>query len=393
MTQTKRWLIESYAAATSDGPALKIDRALGVIYGVKVLGRFSKNRYVAKSEGTEYSPEAMRGALHLYEGAQVNVDHPSKRQPAEDRSSNDAFGVIRAVRFENDGVFGDLHYLTKHSLAECVCEDVEKRMGVYGLSHNAFAGKEKFDKSTNRLVIESISSVQSVDLVRHAATNRNLWESQMSTPNTTPTTMRAIIESQMKRFSAPRKKVLTRLLEDDSMSDIVSASADEPDAGDTPESAMWSGFQAAITATLEKYKNGEMEIADVLKKIKTLLKAHADITAKDEPDDEPEEPETPAESKTESVNPELLMLRKEKVVRTLCESLNYVPTKSTMTALMAMDKDSERRALIAEIKPANGIADKTRQTRSGTHLSESANGAGNGERNLTESANILRNFD
>jgi hypothetical protein len=53
----------------SRGLALRVDRALGVIRGIKILGPHSRN-------GREYLSDALARAVGLYEGAEVNVNHP-----------------------------------------------------------------------------------------------------------------------------------------------------------------------------------------------------------------------------------------------------------------------------------------------------------------------------
>ncbi len=54
--------------ADDSGNRLTVDRARGVIPGVKLLGRVSK-------KGHEYPPAVMAKALPLYAGMRVNVNH------------------------------------------------------------------------------------------------------------------------------------------------------------------------------------------------------------------------------------------------------------------------------------------------------------------------------
>src|SRR5262249_46452782 len=90
------------------GTPANVDEVNGVIYGVKVLGRDSRN-------GRTYSESAMRDAARLYEGAKVNVNHASGR---DGRSYQDRIGVIRNVSYRDGAIRGDLHYNAKHALAE-----------------------------------------------------------------------------------------------------------------------------------------------------------------------------------------------------------------------------------------------------------------------------------
>lgn len=55
--------------------SVRVDRDSGVIRGVKLIGFESKN-------GRTYPPSVLKGAVHLYEGAKVNIDHP-ERDPGE----------------------------------------------------------------------------------------------------------------------------------------------------------------------------------------------------------------------------------------------------------------------------------------------------------------------
>jgi hypothetical protein len=149
---------------------LTVDRKAGVIKGVKILGRESANR-------RRYSPDAIRRAARLYEGAKVRIDHP--RKPNESRSSYDNFGRLRNVAVDGAGeLFGDLHYLKSHQLAESVAEDAERisELGVFGLSHNVEADGERGPDGV--VTVVEIVAVHSVDLVADPATVTNLQESQ-----------------------------------------------------------------------------------------------------------------------------------------------------------------------------------------------------------------------
>ena len=95
----------------SRGVPVRVDRAAGVIRGVKILGLHSRN-------GREYLPEALSRAAALYEGAKVNVNHP-KGGPIAPRDYQDRIGVVRGVEARpGEGLFGDLHFNPKHALAE-----------------------------------------------------------------------------------------------------------------------------------------------------------------------------------------------------------------------------------------------------------------------------------
>lgn len=388
-----RWLTEAYFVP-ADGPALTVDEENGVIKGVKVLGRYSNNRYVAESEGTEYTPQAMKDAAPLYEGADILIDHPKDRTSEglrAERSSEDVFGQLRNVHVEGDEIRADLHYLKSHPMAPRVIEDVKRRLGVFGLSHNASAGKERFDRQTKRLVIESIANVRSVDLVRKPATNRNLWESHTVSDTPKTITFRSLLESQRKRFSKNRQSWMDRLLEmDDSMAVPI-----EEDSSVEPEDAMSAGFKSACLAVVDKAIDGEMDLGEALKKLKELLTAHDKLSGESDPEPatetaEEDDEEGKDKDKTESqdLKAELDKLKRKDRVRDLCETLNYTPTKAAMAALLVLDSDAERRSLIEDLRGSSGSDGKGKPAHQGPPRSRAPGGSGgnsNGNRDVTES--------
>src|SRR5690606_5268261 len=107
-----------------------VDAAAGIIRGVKLIGLESKN-------GRLYPAKVLREAARLYEGAKVNVNHPSGRNPLGERAYEDRLGVIRAVQVRESGLYGDLHYNPKHRIAEQLAWDAQHNPDVLGLSHNA----------------------------------------------------------------------------------------------------------------------------------------------------------------------------------------------------------------------------------------------------------------
>ncbi|HEV2972477.1 MAG TPA: hypothetical protein VGY55_21070 [Pirellulales bacterium] len=150
----------------SRGVRVRVDRAAGVIRGVKILGLHSRN-------GREYLPEALGRAAALYEGAKVNVNHP-KGSALAPRDYQDRIGVVRGVEARpGEGSFGDLHFNPKHALAEQLIWDAEHAPENVGFSHNVQARTARRD---DLLVVEEITRVQSVDLVADPATTRGLYE-------------------------------------------------------------------------------------------------------------------------------------------------------------------------------------------------------------------------
>jgi hypothetical protein len=151
----------------SRGVAMHIDRQSAVLRGVKLLGLESRN-------GRSYLPDALAQAAPLYEDAKVNVNHP-KGNPCGPRDYQDRIGVIRGVRVTaNEGLFGDFHFNPKHALAEQLIWDAEHAPENVGFSHNVEA---RTTRRGERVVVEAITRVQSVDLVADPATTRGLFES------------------------------------------------------------------------------------------------------------------------------------------------------------------------------------------------------------------------
>jgi hypothetical protein len=154
----------------SRGVTLRVDRAGGVLRGVKLIGLESLN-------GRRYRPAALSAAVELYEGAKVNVNHPKDGLLAP-RDYRDRLGVIRQVEFRpDDGLFGNLHFNPKHALAEQLAWDAEHNPRNVGFSHNVLA---RLAREGEQTVVEAITHVQSVDLVADPAATQGLFEQATS---------------------------------------------------------------------------------------------------------------------------------------------------------------------------------------------------------------------
>jgi hypothetical protein len=149
------------------GVSMRVDREAGVIRGVKILGLESRN-------GRSYLPEALAAAASLYEDAKVNVNHP-KTHVGTPRDYQDRIGAIRNVNVRADGLFADFHFNPKHQLAEQLLWDAEHAPENVGFSHNVEA---RTVRRGDRVAVEAITRVQSVDLVADPATTRGLFESR-----------------------------------------------------------------------------------------------------------------------------------------------------------------------------------------------------------------------
>jgi hypothetical protein len=157
-------LIQEYV--DSGQQRLRVDRAAGVIRGVKLLGLASRN-------GRRYREDGLVEAVALYEGAKVNINHP-KGHPLSPRDYQDRLGVVRGVEFRwGEGLFGDLHFNPKHTLSEQLVWDAEHAPQNVGLSHNVLA---RTKREGDEIVVEAITKVQSIDLVADPATTSGLYE-------------------------------------------------------------------------------------------------------------------------------------------------------------------------------------------------------------------------
>jgi len=152
----------------SRGIGIRVDRERGIIRGVKILGLDSRN-------GRTYREDALLRAVGLYDGAKVNVNH-AKGAAVGPRDYQDRLGVIRGTVVRGgEGLFGDLHFNPKHALAEQLIWDAEHAPENVGFSHNVLA---RTSRAGQRLVVEAITKVESVDLVADPATTRGLFEAE-----------------------------------------------------------------------------------------------------------------------------------------------------------------------------------------------------------------------
>jgi len=152
--------------ADSRGLSVRVDREAGVLAGVKLIGLTSRN-------GRRYRESALSEAAGLYEGAKVNVNHPKAGSRAP-RDYQDRLGVIRGVEFRTgEGLFADLHFNPKHSLAEQLLWDAEHNPRNVGFSHNVEA---KVTRNGDGVEVDAITRVESVDLVADPAATEGLFE-------------------------------------------------------------------------------------------------------------------------------------------------------------------------------------------------------------------------
>lgn len=148
----------------------KLEREQGILRDVSICGTRSTN-------GRIYPESVLRGAIGMYEGRRVRLNHHAGNSDVRSR-----FGELRGVAFRDGKLRGDLHFLTKHPDADWLAEAVEKKYQEIGLSHDVLAEYDVLSDGT--VQITQIREVRSVDIVDGPATNRSFTESGDDTMST-----------------------------------------------------------------------------------------------------------------------------------------------------------------------------------------------------------------
>jgi hypothetical protein len=145
----------------------RVDRAAGVVKGVRVLGLTSANN-------RRYTEDAVKAAAPKYNGVGCFLGHASRR--GEPRGVGERIGWLESVRFRPGvGLVGDLHVLRSHPMADLVFEAAERKpSGLMGLSHDADGetrrGRDGLEEVT------SLRAVRSVDIVTDPASVSGFFE-------------------------------------------------------------------------------------------------------------------------------------------------------------------------------------------------------------------------
>ncbi|TWT34699.1 hypothetical protein [Blastopirellula retiformator] len=312
----------------------QVDREDGVIRQVQICGPLSRN-------GRNYSA-ALDSAALLYEGVKVNIDHGFA--PGEERSFLAGFGVLRNVKRQADALYGDLHFLKSHQLAELVCERAERFPETFGLSHDADI--DGYVDEAGVFQVTKIIAVRSVDLVGEPATARGIFESER-------TGMTATLAERLASLDATaypaRDDVLAKLeTVEIGQQPLLERPWEEIDA--PLEETLLANFRAAVIAALDAGDS-----ADVLHAIwqaqQLLLQSGEPIAA--------------AQSAQESVSRRLLvelrrvtrrldLLERDQWAAAVLESAGLPSDSPLRTQLQAMTSRAEMEAHVAasDIGPA-----------------------------------------
>lgn len=336
------------------GSPSKVDREAGVISGVKILGKESKN-------GREYTDAAMEEAARLYEGAKVNIDH-RRENPKAERGFLEGFGELRNVTRKSDGVFGDLHFLKSHPAADAVCESAERFPNQFGLSHDADGEVANRD---GKWIVESVKQVHSVDVVGRPATNAGIFESIDQTKvnpkerSMKKITIRKLIES---KGTALQKKRLQEMDDEAPVMDYEAEVATEETGGGDADDQIWAAFRQAIMAAVD---DDNLDLKATLSKVKDILAAYGKIegdTASnggggDDAGDgagDDEEPTEVAES-IKVLTRKLKLMESRDTARALLEE-HSIPASESRIKLLAAANAADRKSLLEEFKSASAAS-------------------------------------
>jgi hypothetical protein len=328
----------------------RIDRDAGVIYGVLVVGKVSRNRKES-SKGRRYTDECLREALGLYEGARVRVNH-LKINPtvqAGDRDVNAVLGQLRGCWLAPEGVRGNLHYLKSHPMADRLADAAEAMPTAFGLSHDVSKWEGGLD-GQGVYTITRIATLEGVDLVDTPGSTRGLFESEYG----------GIIVAKKKlsetlpAWSDPVKEVVAQLIESDYASPDMMVRGD----GD-PDDQLADAFANMVWQVVKGAGDRKVKLA----KVKAILEAQdklieagnaADAAAEDRTD-----PDAGMAESLQAATQEVERARLRESIRVLCDAGTLIPTSADLKVLERLDTEAERKNYIrdtaaARRKPAGG---------------------------------------
>lgn len=269
----------------------RVDHERGIIFGVKVVGPDSPNTHRSgATKGTKYTPEFRSWVANCIRegGVKVNVNHPSRLAPGEDRKAEDGLGELRDSREDGGGVYANLHCLTTHAMWAPLAEAAEKMPGAFALSINASGRGQVID---GWYIVSEGANLQSVDLVRDGGSNSTLFDSREPLMRLS---IRQLFEAAKPAIKVAKRPKLAarwkRLFEDDEygMMDAESPMG-ETEAPKDPQEALGDGFLAFCTEIIRKcIKDGD-DPKECAKEIASHLKTHAGMVGDDTEGEDVEE--------------------------------------------------------------------------------------------------------
>ncbi len=318
----------------------RVDRANGIIRGVKLLGWHSAN-------GREYDPRGVEASL--YERRPLKADHA---RPGQQRSVRETIGWFEGAHARADGIYArELRLLNPQGeLEQRLLGAAEHAPHVFGLSHTA-QGKEKAGSGGG--IIEKVHKVHSVDLVDDPATVSSLYESGS---NKVKKKVRELIEALK-----PARPKYARALSEMAEAGIMGPDAqmDEPAGDAAPEDEGGDHCAALIDAAKAVLTDDALDTAAKIKKIKQILKMvdqsaagggkSGDVEEEDEPEDDEDEPAT--ESKQ---GRRLAKLEAKVRLRDAADEAGVKLPKTLLESVSPRLTEAQAKALVAELKGTAG---------------------------------------
>ena len=140
---------------------------------VPIIARDSKNREPSGVK-RKYLAEALRCALPMFEGEIVNANHDySIQKTGKPRLYSEAVGILQNVRFEGDGLVGDVQLNPHKPLSEAIRWDYRNKSKKIGLS---FMGQGDVHQHTGNVV--AITEIELIDVVQRPSTTTSLREAE-----------------------------------------------------------------------------------------------------------------------------------------------------------------------------------------------------------------------
>lgn len=356
------------------GQPNRVNREAGVIVGVKICGLESPNGVpgLPQIKGRRYLLEALKAAIPLYEGCAVNANH---LLDGDDQVQiEDGFGELRNVRVTELGLFGDLHFLRSHPMAERVCEAAERMPRQFGLSpHHLVDGEPRGEF----FVVSKIEEVFSVDLVRTPATTKGLFEEK-----------EAPMDDLLTPEPKPEDNALTMPPEEEKKPEEMMEEEPLTAEAQTLQGAL--DYLTALKGTYDPSTTKDEVFAAIDTAIMALSEFGAVLEEGEEPppEEEKKEEEKAMESRRRKAAPTGKVLLENVALRLCLAHGVSKPSPVFLEALIAVGSEAKMKALIEErSRPARpGYTPQRPQSASPRPVTESKNSP------LPKNAEEYRNY-
>lgn len=335
-------------AAIGDG--FRLDAENGIAYGVAVCGPVSQN-------GRDYPDSVRDRDKAVYEGSQVYIDHRDG-----ERQVREWFGELQnpRTRVSDRRTIADHHYPKNSSFTAEYEERASKFPRSLGFSHVAVCQTKRIN---GREVIEAISRVHSVDLVAKPATNAGIAESFQPRK---PMKLSEYVAAVVAKWPDAAAKLKT-VREMDGMDDMEMDAPPPVEEMPSMDDPVKAAFSSAMHALVDQYDAGEITDADLMSKLKTLMKAAGKMAGGG---DAPAETESDDDKKDyESIKKQLADVLKENAklrLDTLIGDTQLTPVQRKAVGLL--DSEADRKALVESFKaaaagqkPKSGEQNRTKQ--------------------------------